>query len=218
MKKIYIFLIFIICADFSLSSEPTAYNYTGYSAKFMNKSIDSTISMIQQSEKDSSALLYVNHRKNDYYSSSADYTVGNTTIQKEGISTNLENSLSYCINSAVLDSGLEIKLSNVSVYTNAEGAIGICITNDGSVRVSESSVSTHSKNSIAIHANRLGDISATDSVIYTSGENSPALSAQKGSWIYCKDCQLHTTNKGSPLIQSFGDIQFRNSYGLAENS
>ena len=109
MKKIYIFLIFIICADFSLSSEPTAYNYTGYSAKFMNKSINySTSPMIQQSENDSSALLYVSHRKNDYYSSSTDYTVGNTTIQKEGISTNLENSLSYCINSAVLDSGLQI--------------------------------------------------------------------------------------------------------------
>ena len=154
MKIIYIFLIFIISADFSLSSEPTAYNYTGYSAKFMNKSIDYLTSpLIQQSENDSSALLYVSHRENNYHSSlSADYKVGNTTIQKEGISTNLENSLSYCINSAVLDSGLYISLSNVSVYSKAEGAIGVCVTNGGEVRVSESSVSTQSKNSIAIHA------------------------------------------------------------------
>lgn len=152
MKIICIFLIFILNADFSLSSEPTAYNYTGYSAKYMNKSINSTDPMIQQSESDSSALLYVNHRKNNDYYSSMDYTVKETTIQKEGISTNLENSLSYCINSAVLNSGLKISLRKVSVYTKSEGAIGICVTNEGDVRVSESSVSTQSKNSIAIHA------------------------------------------------------------------
>ena len=218
MKILCIFLIFILNADFSLSSEPTAYNYTGYSAKYMNKSINSTNPMIQQSESDSSALLYVNHRKNNDYYSSMDYTVKETTIQKEGISTNLENSLSYCINSAVLNSGLKISLRKVSVYTKSEGAIGICVTNEGDVRVSESSVSTQSKNSIAIHASGGGDIEGYDSFIYTSGENSPALSAQKGSYIYCKNCQLHTTNKGSPLIQTFAGTEFINSYGLAENS
>ena len=213
------FLIFIINADFSLSSEPTAYNYTGYSAKYMNQSIDSKIPMVQQSESDSSALLYVSHRKSGEYHSSYDFTVKDTTIQKEGISTNLENSLSYCINSAVLDSGLQISMSFVNVYTKAEGAIGVCVTNDGHIRVSDSIISTQSKNSNAIHASGLGGITGRYSTIITSGENSPAMSAQKGSSIFCNNCALHTSKKGSPLFQIFGDSMYiSHSYGLAENS
>ena len=106
MKIIYIFLIFIISADISFSSESLAYNYTEYPHKYLNKSINSSIIGIQQNEDDSSALLYVEYLENYYNHFSYDFTVKDITILKEGKSTNLENSLSYCINSAVLDSGL----------------------------------------------------------------------------------------------------------------
>ena len=217
MKIIYIFLIFIISAYFSLCSEPPTYNYTGYSSKFTNQSIDSKTPEIIQILDDSSALFYVNYEIN-HYSSVADFSVKDISILKDGKSSNLENSLSHCINSAVLISGLWITLNRVQVYTNGEGAIAVCTTNEGYMTVHNSTIATTSKNSIAIHGSDNSSVNVRDSFIITNGENSPAMSGQKGAFISCNNCSLHTANKGSPLFQIFDGMTIRNSYGLAENS
>ncbi len=170
--------------------------------------------MITQILDDSSALFYVNYKIN-HDSRVADFSVKDVSILKDGKSSNLENSLSYCINSAVLVSGLWITLNRVQVSTNGEGAIAVCTTNEGYMAVHNSTIATTSKNSIAIHGSDKSSVNVRDSNIITNGENSPAMSGQKGAFISCNNCLLHTANKGSPLFQIFDGMTIRDSYGLA---
>ena len=213
MKTMCIFLIFIISAEITLSS--TAYNYTGYAAKYTNQSINSTYTNLQQNDDDSSVLLYVNYRGEDY---SSEFNIDDVIIMKAGKSSSLEDSLSYCINSAILDSGYEITLNRAQVTTGDEGAIALCSTNGGRINARSSNISTLTKNSIAMHASEGSYISGRDSIISTIGENSPAMSGQKRSFMSCYNCQISTTKKGSPLIQTFGGFEIHDSYGRAEKS
>jgi hypothetical protein len=142
-----IFLIFIISAEITLSS--TAYNYTGYAAKYTNQSINSTYTSTQQNNQDSSVLLYVNYRGEDDPSK---FNVDDVIIMKTGKSSSLADSLSYCINSAILDSGHEIILNRAQVSTNDEGAIALCSINGGRIYARSSTISTQTNNSIAMQA------------------------------------------------------------------
>ena len=218
MKINSFFLIFIISADITIISGAPSYNYSGYSYKFMNQSINSATEIIQKNDDDSSVLLYVNYRRGDYYSTGADFKVEGVNIMKTGKSSNLENSLSYCINSAVLDSGLRINLNRTDVKTNDEGAIALCATDEGSMTAYDSSISTLSKNSIGMHASKKSSVTGRGSSISTTGENSPAMSGQKDTWISAYNCQLYTSKKGSPLFQTLGDLEIKDSYGWARNS
>ena len=137
---------------------------------------------------------------------------------KTGKSSNLEDSLSYCINSAILDSGHEINLNRAQVSTNDEGAIALCSINGGRIYARSSTISTQTNNSIAMQASEGSYISGRDSIISTIGENSPAMSGQKRSSMSCYNCQISTTKIGSPLIQTFGGFEIHDSYGRAEKS
>ena len=89
----------------------TSYNYTGYEYRYLNESIDSTKGMLQQNGDDSIVLLYVNYEKEPDYYNSKSFSIDDATIMKTGKSSNLDESLSYCINSAVLVSGHSITSS-----------------------------------------------------------------------------------------------------------
>ena len=218
MKINSFFLIFIISAEITIISGKASYNYSGYSYKFMNQSINSSAGMIQQNDDDSSALLYVSPREDEDYSLTATFRVEDVTIMKSGKSNNLENSLSHCINSAVLNSGWNINLNITNVQTIGEGAIAFCATDSGRMTAYDSNILTLSKNSIAMHASENSSVTGRGSFIITTGENSPAISGQKDTRIQTFNCQLYTSKKGSPLFQTFGYLEIRNSYGLARNS
>ena len=218
MKITNIFLIFIISADIAISYKWTSYNYTGYEYRYLNESINSTKGMLQQNGDDSSVLLYVNYEKEPDYHNSKSFSIDDVTIMKTGKSSNLDESLSYCINSAVLVSGHSITLHRDQVRTSDEGAISLCATHSGSINVYSSTISTQEKNSIAMHASENSSLSGRDSYISTIGENSPAISGQKGSWISINNCQLYTSKKGSPLLTTLGSLEIKNTNGSAKNS
>jgi hypothetical protein len=179
----------------------------------MNQSIQqkgcySKMGMIQ-----ASVLLYVNYEKEPDYHNSKSFSIDDVTIMKTGKSSNLDESLSYCINSAVLVSGHSITLHRDQVRTSDEGAISLCATHSGRINVYSSTISTQEKNSIAIHASENSSLSGKDSYISTIGENSPAISGQKGSWISINNCQLYTSKKGSPLLTTLGSLEIKNTNG-----
>ena len=163
--------------------------------------------MLQQNGDDSSVLLYVNYEKEPDYHNSESFSIDDVTIMKTGKSSNLDESLSYCINSAVLVSGHSITLHRDQVRTSDEGAISLCATHSGRINVYSSTISTQEKNSVEMHASENSSLSGRDSYISTIGENSPAISGQKGSWISINNCQLYTSKKGSPLLTTLGSLE-----------
>ena len=204
--------------DIALSFKPPTYNYTGYDSKYVNESINSvgtSKTEIPQTTNDSSALFYIKY-EDDF--SPIEYKVNYARITKVGSSSNIENSLSYCINSAILNSGHSIKLSRDLITTMGVGAIALCATNEGNISIQHSNITTLSANSIGIHANENSYVIGENNRIYAFGQDSPAISGKKGSSFSCKNCGFYTYKKGSPCFQISGKLNLETIFGWTNSS
>ena len=201
MEIIFIILIFGINADETNNQNELTYNYSSYNSFIVNTSLNSYSKEL--TDDDSSVISFFRYSDGDW--SRYEYTIQNSLISKTGKSSNLDNSFTYCINSAVLNSGHDVKISDSSITTNADGAIALCTRKDGSITVSQSTISTTDSNSPAFHSYS-GYISGENCTIKTKGQNSPAMSVGKNGQISCPKSQITTNGKGSPLIDSKGTI------------
>ena len=218
MRIFYILLFFMLTHDIALSFKPPTYNYTGYNAKYVNESINSeskSISNVYNNANDSSALFYIKY-EDIYYKK--EYTINDVTIFKIGTSSNIENTLSYCINSAVLNCGHSLILRRNSISTMAEGGIALCATNEGNFSVHNTNISTMAANSIGIHANENSYVDGKNNRIYVLGQDSPAISGKKGSSFSCTDCGFYSYNKGSPLFQISGNLNLEKIFGWTQSA
>jgi hypothetical protein len=201
MEIIFIILIFGINADETNNQNELTYNYSSYNSLIVNTSLNTYSKEL--TDDDSSVISFFRYSDGDW--SRYEYTIQNSLISKTGKSSNLDNSFTYCINSAVLNSGHDVKISDSFITTNADGAIALCTRKDGSITVSQSTISTTDSNSPAFHSYS-GYISGENSIIKTKGQNSPAMSVGKNGQISCPKSQITTNGKGSPLIDSKGTI------------
>ena len=213
MEIIFIILIFGINADETNNQNELTYNYSSYNSFIVNTSLNSYSKEL--TDDDSSVISFFRYSDGDW--SRYEYTIQNSLISKTGKSSNLDNSFTYCINSAVLNSGHDVKISDSFITTNADGAIALCTRKDGSITVSQSTISTTDSNSPAFHSYS-GYISGENSIIKTKGQNSPAMSVGKNGQISCRKSQITTNGKGSPLIDAKGTVFLNNIIGNASNS
>ena len=142
MKIIYLFLIVGIIADTT-----TSYNYSSYNSSRINYpnavqfAYNNYENLLVQNEEDSSVLLY--YHGNGLYNPN-EFNMNNSYLYKHGKSNKLADIFSYCINSAVLDSGYRVKLFNSFINTTDEGSIALCSTDGGSLSATNTIIVTES--------------------------------------------------------------------------
>lgn len=154
-------------------------------------------------------------------SKGGNYFLTNSTISKEGDTTNTENSEFYGLNAAVLvkNSGI-LSLSNSKITTKAKGANAIFATNSNSkITVSDTTIETYNDSSRGLDATYGGEITASNMKIYTRGNSSATLATDRGEGtVTVSDSNLKTEGKGLPIIYSTGKITLKDSEGLSTNS
>lgn len=215
-KKISLIFLFLLFINNSLVNcfAPPKYDYSQYNTKYFNESL--TNGQISQDADDASIFTFIKYVEK--FGNQDDFSIKDVLIMKTGKSTKMENTLSYCINSAVLVSGHFLDFRRSQATTNDEGAFALCATNEGDLSVINSTVSTMGKNSVAVYLTDSSSFSGKNSYFSTTGENSPALSSNGFKSISLTNCSLYTSKKGSPLIQTNGGLYLTQTFGWARNS
>ncbi|MCL2339620.1 MAG: hypothetical protein FWC59_01810, partial [Actinomycetia bacterium] len=151
----------------------------------------------------------------------AQVTLSESTVQKTGDSTSVENSAFYGLNAGILvrDGGV-LTLSGGIITTNATGATGLFVYNSGSLAtVSNCTINTSSNNSGGIQVAGGGQISANNLSVTTQGNSAPALRSDRGGGNIIVDQGIYTSNGiGSPAIYCTANILVSNARLAANNS
>ncbi len=155
------------------------------------------------------------------YITSSDIEIISANLNKRGASSNLTNSQSYGVNSAVLVNGGQAKADISNITTFAEGSNGVTCTNGGSMQISRTIINTNSSSSRGLVSTYGGIIKGANISIATTGSSSSCLVNEKGddNSIICQFCRLMTNGTTSPLIYSKGgNIQLTYLNGTSNTS
>lgn len=196
------FLRFLVSA-----LEKNTYNYSTIKYNVTNENITNSEYIATESDQ---SVEYITDKN---------IKISNSSLIKSGVSSNLNNSEFYGVNSAILINGGEALFELTNIITLSEGSNGVTCTNNGSSRLTRGLLETTSNFSRGLLSNFGGNIRATYFKILTSGRSSACLATDKGEgFVLCTYCSMMTYGVGSPLIYSTGDIKAIKTNGTAYNS
>lgn len=147
-------------------------------------------------------------------------TLRNSSLNKIGDSTNLEDSNNIGLNAALVTAFNSIsKVYSSKITTEGDGAKGIYSHGQKSnIELSDSTIETLGTNSSALIVNH-GLITGENLTINTKAKSSPALETNnKDSTIEIKNSTIETTSQASPLISAKGKVSLSNTTGTANGS
>lgn len=147
-------------------------------------------------------------------------TLRNSSLNKIGDSTNLEDSNNIGLNAALVTAFNSIsKVYSSKITTEGDGAKGIYSHGQKSnIELSDSTIETLGTNSSALIVNH-GLITGENLTINTKAKSSPALETiNKDSTIEIKNSTIETTSQASPLIFAKGKVSLSNTTGTANGS
>lgn len=141
------------------------------------------------------------------------------TVDKEGDTSNTENSDFYGDNAAVLaENGSTLTVTDAVISTNASGANGL-FAYGATINVSDTEIMTAKNNSGGVDVTGGGTIDATNLTIVTNGASSAALRSDRGGGTLTATGGTYTTNgTGSPAVYSTADITVNGATFTATNS
>ncbi len=147
-------------------------------------------------------------------------TLRNSSLNKIGDSTNLEDSNNIGLNAALVTAFNSIsKVYSSKITTEGDGAKGIYSHGQKSnIELADSTIETLGTNSSALIVNH-GLITGENLTINTKAKSSPALETiNKDSTIEIKNSTIETTSQASPLIFAKGKVSLSNTTGTANGS
>ena len=142
-----------------------------------------------------------------------------TVVRSSADSTGGDNSSFYGVGSAILATGGNLTLSNLTVETDAAGGAGVFSYGDGVITVSDSTITTHQGTSGGIHVAGGGTLYASNLTVNTDGASSAAIRSDRGSGTMVVDGGSYTSNgNGSPAVYVTADITISNAELTATGS
>ena len=130
-----------------------------------------------------------------------------TVMRKSEDSTGGDNASFYGVGSAILATGGNLTLTNLTIDTDAAGAAGVFSYGDGVVTVSDSVITTQQGTSGGIHVAGGGTLYANNLTVTTNGGSSAAIRSDRGSGTMVVEGGTYTSNgSGSPAVYVTADI------------
>ncbi|MBR1638084.1 MAG: hypothetical protein IJ688_01715 [Treponema sp.] len=163
--------------------------------------------------KEDQSVLLVHH--------GAEVSVSDSTFNKKGgNSSNDGQSNFYGLNAALVVTEGNLTLSNVEVYSDADGSNAVFATGKKSnIQIDGIKIYTKQNSSRGLDSTYGGTISAKNVDITTEGAHCAAFATDRGEGNVSADGgKALTSGEGSPVIYSTGNIQVSNLQGVATGS
>ena len=134
-------------------------------------------------------------------------------------STGGDSSSFYGVGAAILATGGELTLENLSISTDSAGGAGVFSYGDGVVYIANSTISTEQGTSGGIHVAGGGKLYASNLTVNTNGGSAAAIRSDRGSGTMIVDGGSYTSNgSGSPAVYVTADITIRDAELTATGS
>lgn len=208
---IYLILISLLILEINSNFlrflvENNTFNYSTIKSIVTNENISKYEYIANESDQ---SVVYCTENINIEYAS----------LIKTGVSSDLNNSEFYGVNSAILVNGAEASIELTNISTSSEGSNAVTCTNGGFTSVYRSVIITTSDFSRALLSTFKGSISGYQTRFSTGGNSSPCLATDKGEgYILSHYCSMFTYGVGSPIMYSTGTISVISINGTAFNS
>jgi hypothetical protein len=144
-------------------SETNTFNYSTINSNITNKNIIDAEYIATKSDQ---SVAYI---------ADSNIIINNSNLIKTGVSSDLDNSEFYGVNSAILVNGGNAKIDLTNITTSSEGSNGITCTNNGSTQLFRTLINSSSNFSRGLLSTFGGSIIGTNVTISTISRSSACL-------------------------------------------